>query len=258
MEFLTILLSSLLGLLSPVGLVADRLAETTLRNQLDSVEQLDVRIDNTPSYRFAQGRVDRVRIAGRGVYPAQGIRIAAVEIETDPIAFNLDRSRLEQPLQAGVKLVLSQEDINQALQSEAIAKLTRDLNLGFLSNGRSERYDLVNPRVEFLANDRFRLHVILKSQTSNQQDQIIAESGIQVRSGRQIRLVEPTVRLNDTSLPPQLIGLLTSGISQYLDLRRLEASGITARVLKLEVNGETVTLTGFARIAPDFFAAKAE
>lgn len=72
MEFLTILLSALLGIVSPAGFVLDRVAETAIRNQLDSAEELSVRIDNTPSYRALQGRVDRVRIAGRVGFRWQG------------------------------------------------------------------------------------------------------------------------------------------------------------------------------------------
>ncbi|RKH75069.1 DUF2993 domain-containing protein, partial [Corallococcus praedator] len=118
MEFLTILLSALIGLVSPVGLVADRLAEDQIRNQFDSVEDLQVRIDSVPSYRLAQGRVDRVRIAGRGLSIQPNLRIAALEVETDPIAVDLSEGvELEAPLQAGVRIVLTQEDLTQALRS---------------------------------------------------------------------------------------------------------------------------------------------
>ncbi|HEY9640913.1 MAG TPA: DUF2993 domain-containing protein [Coleofasciculaceae cyanobacterium] len=256
MEFFTILLSSLIGILSPVGLVTDRVAESAIRHQLQSAEQLAVRIDNTPSYRLAQGRVDRVRIAGRGLYPIEGIRIAALEVETDAIAIDpatlTRRPRLEEPIQAGVKLVLNQQDLNRALQSKVVTRQLRNINLNFLSSAgdRSERSSLVNPQIDFLAHSRFRLQVTLKGQQTGHQDQITVESGVQVISGRQLQLVEPVIRLNDQAVPPQLIALLTSGISQFLDLKNLEASGITARVLKLETAGDAVTIAGFIRINP--------
>ncbi|NJR64736.1 MAG: DUF2993 domain-containing protein [Leptolyngbyaceae cyanobacterium CRU_2_3] len=256
MEFFTILLSSLLGILSPAGVVVDRLATSTIRSQISSAEQLAVRIDNVPSYRFAQGRVDRVRIAGRGIYPIEGIRIAAVEVETDAIALDpttLTRNpQLEAPLQAGIKLVLNQQDINQALQSEAIAQQFRSFNLNFLSSSedRSERFELVNPQINFLANSRFQLQVTLQGQQTGHQDQITVESGVEVLSGRQLQLVNPVIRLNDQAVPPQLVALLTGGISQYFDLKSLEDSGITVRVLKLETNGDNLTLAGFMRIDP--------
>ena len=262
MEFVAILLSSLIGILSPVGLVADRVAEEAIRHQVKAVEHLAVRIDNAPSYRLAQGRADRIRIAGRGIYPVAGVRIAALEVETDPIALNLaslstKKPRLDAPLQAGVKLVLNQEDINRALQSEAIAKRFRNLNLNFLSSSgnASEKFDLVNPQVEFLPNSRLRLQVTLQGQQTQHQDRIVVEAGIQMLSGRQLQLVTPTIHLNDQTLPPQIIALLTGGINQYFDLRRLQSAGITARVLSLETQDNTVTMAGFIRLDPSFSAS---
>ena len=263
MEFLAIFLSSLIGILSPVGVVADRLAEDAIRNQVDSVEQLAVRIDNAPSYRLAQGRADRIRIAGRGIYPVAGVRIAAVEVETDPIAVNLaslqtKKPRLDAPLQAGVKLVLNQEDMNKALKSEAIAKRFRNLNLNFLSSSSnpSEKFDLVNPQVEFLPDSRFRIQATLQGQQTRHQDRIIVETGLQILSGQQIQLVDPTVRLNDQAIPSQLIAILTGGLSQYFDLQRLQASGITARILSLKTQDNTVILAGFVRIDPSFSVSR--
>ena len=49
MEFLTILLSSLLGLIAPTGLAVDRTAENAIRSQLNKVDRLEVRVDNAPS-----------------------------------------------------------------------------------------------------------------------------------------------------------------------------------------------------------------
>ncbi|MGL4619201.1 MAG: DUF2993 domain-containing protein, partial [Chroococcidiopsis sp.] len=42
MEFFTILLSGILGLVTPAGLVVDRTAENAVRSQLQHAEQLEV------------------------------------------------------------------------------------------------------------------------------------------------------------------------------------------------------------------------
>jgi hypothetical protein len=261
MEFLTIFLSSLLGILSPAGLVVDRVVENAIRSQLDSAETLAVRIDNAPSYQVLQGKAERVRIAGRGVFPRPAIRIAAVDVETDPIAINPSslggKLKLDKPLQAGVRLVIDRQDINRALQSPAIAQKLRSLSLDFLggSAGQLQRYDFVNPQVEFLGNNRLRFQVSLKEQRSDNQVSIVAESGVAIASGRQLQLIEPTVRINDEALPSQLVSLLVGGVSQRLDLANLENSGITARVLNLEMNQDELTLAAFVRIDPRFLAS---
>ncbi|WP_410503743.1 DUF2993 domain-containing protein [Leptolyngbya sp. 7M] len=139
MEFFTIVLSGLLGIVSPLGFVVERVAEDAIRDQLEAVETLAVRVDNTPNYQLAQGTVDRVWLAARGVYPEAGIRIAVLEIETDAIQVDPGRLRqgeleLERPLNAGVRLVLTETDLNQALQSPQVSEQLRNLSLDFLGD----------------------------------------------------------------------------------------------------------------------------
>jgi hypothetical protein len=259
MEFFAILLSSVLGVLSPAGFVVDQLAEDAIRDRLESAEQLAVRIDNRPSSRFLQGRADRLRIAGRGLYPIEGVRIAALELETDPISLDpvslrTGKPQLEQPLRAGVRLVLNRDDINQALRSPMIADRLRELSLNLLASSSAEalqRYEFVDPQVEFLADDRIRLTVTLARGNADRQA-IVAESGVAIEQGRQLQLIEPRLSFNGQPVPPQVIDLLIGGLSDRLDLARLEDQGLTARVLNLEVAAEQVTIAGFISVDSEF------
>ena len=256
MELLTILLSALLGVLSPVGVIADSIATNAIRNQFDHVEGLAVRIDSTPSYQLARGRADRVRISGKGVYPIAGIRIDTLELETDPIAANLNNfSELKQPIQAGVRIVLTQQDLTQALQSKTVTDKLGDLNLDFLGGATAQqlqRYDITNPQVEFLANDRVRFQVSLKEQQTGDQVVITGETGFSIASGKQLELVNPDIRVNEEALPSELVALLFGGISQKFDLSNLQASGITARVLDFKMEGDRLSIAAFVRVEPGF------
>lgn len=274
MELFTILLSSLLGILSPAGFVIDRVAEDAIRSRLNSVETLAVRVDNAPNYQVIQGKVDRVRIAGRGLYPEANIRIEALEVETDDIAVDLAQLRqgeikLEQPLDAGVRLVLTQADLNQALQSPQITEQLRNLSLDFLGSPAQqlERYEFVEPQIQFLDNRRLQFQVTLQSQEAqesqesqeSQQSQesktqipISIETEIQILNGRQLQLIEPAVTIDGKPLPPQLVNLLVGGISQRFDLTNLESRGITARVLNWQISNGAIELAAFIRIDPQF------
>jgi hypothetical protein len=268
MEFLTIFLASLLGIFSPVGLGVEQIAASAIRDQLDQAETLAVRIDNAPNYRVFQGRVERVRIAGRGLYPQAGLRIAALEVETDPIQVNPSQLRqgrfvLEEPLYSGVRLVLTREDINQALGSPQIAEQLRDFSIDFLGNSAAalERYELVEPQVEFLDGNRLRLQAILRSQQaraqatqSSVQLAIAIETGLEIVEGRQLQLLNPRVSLDGRPLPPQLVQLLVGGLSQRLDLANLEADGITARILNWQLDRDQISLAALVRIDPQFTA----
>jgi len=251
MEFLTILLSSLIGLIAPVGLVSDRIAASAIRDQIDA-EDLQVRIDNVPTYRLLQGRIDRVRIAGRGLSVEPGFRIAALEVETDAIAVDPRSLRegepeLEQPLQAGVRVVLSQADLTQALRSRQVRSWLDDLNLGQFGGAG---YEIRNPRIQLLDNNRIRLRAALRQADSDEQLTIVLESGLSILAGRQLQFDSPTATLNGDPLPDRIVAGFATGISQRFDLRTLQASGITARILKIEINPDQLQLAAFVRVEP--------
>jgi LmeA-like phospholipid-binding len=255
MEFLTIFLSSLLGLVSPTGLVVDRLAENTLRSQFVSVEQLQVRIDNAPSYQILGGKVDRLRVAGRGLFPVKDVRIEALELETDPIALQRRgrRFKLAEPIQAGVRLVLRSDDLNQALRSPTVTARLRNLGIRLLRRReaeQAERYDLVNPQVTFLPNQRIRLQVELQEQGYPEKLAIVAEAEPQVVSGRSLRLINLTLLVNGQPAPKQIVSAIAQLFDRF-DLRQLEKSQITARVLKLQVDPTQLQLAAFVQVRPD-------
>jgi hypothetical protein len=257
MEFFIILLSGLLGLVSPVGLVIDRTAENAIRSQFKKVDQLQVRVDNAPSYQLLQGKVERVRIATRGLHlKLPDIRIAALELETDPI--NLDprslgqrQPKLKRAIHAGMRLVLNQQDINQALQSPAVTAMLRNLSIsvGNSSGDSRQHYNFVNPRVDFLANNRLRFQVEL-TQADVKPLAIKVESGLGVIAGRQIQLVAPVVSVNGEEVPNQFVSVIATNFSQQLDLHNLEGYGLQARILQLKVTPQKLEIATFLRVEP--------
>jgi len=256
MEFLTILLSGLLALVSPVGLVTDKVIEGAIRSRLDKVEQLQVRIDNAPSYQLVQGKVERVRMAGRGLWLTPNIRIATLEVETDPINVDLQRLRqgkqsslrtsLRQPVQAGVRLVLTDSDINQALQSPAVAARLRVFASRFLGSS-AEGYEVLNPRVKLLNNNRVRFQMELQEKDAPPLA-IMVEAGVGIAAGQSLQLIEPGVSVNGKALPPQLVAGFARGITNRFNLRTLEEAGITARILQLTANQGELEIAAFVRV----------
>ncbi len=258
MELLTIILTGLLALISPVGFVADRLAAGVIRDRLVEAESLDVRIDNAPTFQLLQGRVDRVRIAGRGVYPVPELRVAVVDVDTDAIDLDLGQLQqgrvvLDEPIQAATRLVLTPEDLNTLLQSQRVQAILDQfpLTLPGDAGGRTlVRYRLANPQVEFLGENRLRVLVDLQDQVLGEAVATTLEVGLRVERGHQLRLVNPQVMVDGQPVPPQLLQRLVAGIERQLTLTQLEPQGLTARLLRLEVSPEGLDLALFVRVAP--------
>lgn len=259
MEFLSVLLSVLLGILSPGGFAVDQIVEDAIRSNVNQIEALDVRIDNTPSFQLVQGKVNKIRIAGSGIYPIPDLRIATVEVETDPIDVNIRSVRqghiqFDQPFQSAARVTLTAEDINQLLQSPRFTETVRSFSLQFLSAPqaiRAQQYEFLNPSVTFLPSGRILGEVSIRDTRSQEQLDIELETGLNIVEGRQLQLVDPRIVANGEEVPQQFIDALSQGISRRLDLRSLQERGITVRILQLNIQPEQIETIAFIRVEPE-------
>ena len=251
MELLTILLSSFLAIISPVGFIVDRVVESRLRSQLEAVEELEVRIDNAPNYRILQGKAEKIRVASRGIEPIPDLRIAVLEVETDPIDLDVRLHQgkrsllLEQPLQGGVRLVLTEADLNRALQSPRLQSYLQQ-RLSRLSRGL-ERYEVLNPRLDLLNDNRVRVQLGL-AKSGEQTLTIALESGIEVVEGHRFRLIDPKGTIDGRPLSSRLLQGIAQGLSDRFDLQRLEKTGMTLRLLQLEIDNHQINGAAFVRV----------
>lgn len=254
MEFFTIILSGLFGLISPTGLVVENAAEKAVRSQFAQVEKLQVRIDNAPTHQLLNGQVERIRIAGRGLQLKQlEMRVAVLELESDPINLNLLNLRvpkLEQPLQAGVRLVLNQQDINQALRSPKFTAKLRNLSINILqpeSRQALPSYNFVNPHLELLANDRLRFQVKL-TEANTKPLVIRVETRLNLIARRQLQLLEPAIYVNEEKVPEQLVKAIANNLGKQLNLTNLEVYGVQSKILKLQISPDKIEVAAFVKI----------
>lgn len=283
MEILTIVLAGLLGIGSSGGIVLDKIAQGKIRSQVISVEQQAVRIDNQPNYRAAQGKLARIRIASRGVRIKPGIRIASLDLETDPLAVklakiklsNIDRLResLTAPAAGAVKVVLTEKDLNQALQSTEIqAQLQNTLNRLIVSRAGSTNisYQLADIQLKLRPKNRLQVSFKLSRPRTNlnlesnlesnatpgtyrtknpsRELAISLELTLKVINGKKVRLLNPQGTVNGRPMSSRLLNGFATGISDRLNLNTLSADGILARILQLEINEDNLQLISFVRL----------
>lgn len=280
MEILTIVLAGLLGVGSSGGIVLDKIAQGKILSQVIGVEQQVVRIDNQPNYRAAQGKLARVRIASRGVRIEPGIRIASLDLETDPLAVklanlnlsNIDRLResLTTPAAGAVKVVLTEQDLNQALQSTEIqAQLQNTLNRLIVSRAGSTNISYQLSDIQLKLRPKNRLQVSLKlsrptktnlnlesnatpgtyrRENASRELAISLELTVKVINGKKVSLLNPQGTVNGRPMSSRLLNGFATGISDRLNLNTLSADGILARILQLEINEDNLQLISFVRL----------
>jgi hypothetical protein len=245
MEPISAILATLLSLISPVGFASDRLAETQIRKQLVKAESLQVRIDNAPTYQLLSGKVNKVRIAGRGLFLTPDLRIDRFELETDPIALSGLQAKLESPLQGAFRLVLTETDINHALGSPQVTDRLKNIGSG------SRKYQVLNPQIKLLPDQRVKIQAQLVEGGHPSQLKLELDANLNATAGKVLSLDNPTFLLNNSPINRIVFKqLFPSGIPGY-DLTQLESQNITARILKLDLNPNgSLEIIGFLQIRP--------
>ena len=269
MEILTIVLFGLLSALSGGGVVLDTVAQNRIDSQIISIEEQAVRIDNRPSYQLAKGRLNQVRIATRGVRIEPSLRIAALEIATDPLALkqaelNLDsietlRSALAKPASGMVKLVVTQADINQALKSPQVLSQFQEAFNRALSGraGSAISYQLSDLSLELRPANRLEIRFKLSRPPFNraggtstmgrrsEELDVVLELAVKVEAGKMLRAIAPQGTINGRPMSSRLLNGFATGISERLNLDAFSADGILVRILQLDIDEDKLESIGF-------------
>ena len=262
MELIAILLSGITALFSLTGVVVDKNVEAAVRSQIDRAEQLQVRVDNAPVHQIINGKINKLRIAGRGVWVTRDLRLDTLDVETDPVAVNLQElqadgqnpraSSLQQPVQAGVRFKFNENDLNNYLKSpDAIARLQKmtTSTFGGAASSLNKDYQITNPQVSFLGDNRVALKAELQDPNSGEKLPVNFEAGISVIGGRKFQLLEPSATVGGTKVPAFLLSGLTTEMSNRLSVDILEQRGLTARILQFKVNPQQLELAAFVRLS---------
>jgi len=262
MEWFTAISASLLTLFSSAGIIIDTVIAQQLRAQVKEVEQLNVRLDNTPNYQILQGKVDKIRVASHGVHPLADLRIDTIALETDRLDVDLSRlqgkgnQRFSQALrrsaQGAIQIVLTEGDLNLALKSPEIrTRLEKYINRLLPNNERS--FVLTQANLDFLPHNRIKVQVQLQQITQGlppETLEMVVESGIKTNNGKNLQIIEPVASLNGRQISKRLLNGFAEGLSEPLDLGTLEKDGILARILQLKIEDQKMTIAAFVRVTP--------
>ncbi|MCC5643147.1 DUF2993 domain-containing protein [Nostoc sp. CHAB 5824] len=99
-------------------------AEIMVSQGLDKVEKIDINVQSD-LFKIVQGQADGVSFAGEGLVIQEDIRVQEIKLQTDSIDINpltalFGQIELNQPVNATVRVVLTESDINRALASDFV------------------------------------------------------------------------------------------------------------------------------------------
>jgi hypothetical protein len=126
--------------------IISQIAQVGLSSQLKKSQDISVDV-RTNLLKAAQGKADSVSVSGQGMV-MQDVRVQEMAVQTDRISFNLfsillGKLELDQPIDATAQVSLTEADLNQAMQAEAVTSRLPALELNV--EGEPVTVELVHP-----------------------------------------------------------------------------------------------------------------
>ncbi len=225
-------------------------AEVALTTQLDEVENLNVDIRTDP-FKLVQGQLDSVKIEGEGLVMQKDLRAEELQVQTGNIAINplsaaFGKIELTQPTEADAHVVLTEQDIQRAFNSEFMHDKLQNLDVNV--DGKPMKID--TRQVEFgLPGENkvaLKAQILLKETGETKQVSFTAVPRM-VAGGDRISL-EDVQYADGEEVSPELTAALLKSAGELLDLRNFELEGMSLRLKGLNVQNGKLTLQAQAHV----------
>lgn len=219
-------------------------AEMGLSSQLDATEKLDINV-KTDLFKVVQGQAEAVEISGQGLVMQKDIRVQEMElhldnIDIDPISALFGQVELKHPVDAIAKFVVTEQDINRALNSEYVQNQmqTIDLNVkGQIVTLKMQQMELLLPSDDKMI---FSGSALLQEKGNTRQLEFSAV--VHPRTGEQPVLVEGFQCKKGQSVSLEFAVALLEKMQEIAQLPYIELGKMAIRIKNMEVQTGKITL----------------
>jgi len=228
----------------------NKAAEIGLSSQLDEVEKLEVEVKTDP-FKLMGGQVDSVSIDGQGLVMEKDLRAEELEVRTGKISINplsaaIGKIELTQPTKAQAQVVLKEEDINRAFNSDFIRDKLQNLEVQI--NGQPTVIDTRQVEFSLPGENQVALNAQILLRETNETKQV-AFTAVPRKSADGYCVSLDNVQYSEgKELSPDITEALLAKTSELLDLRNFELEGMSLRLQKLEVQAGKMTLQAEAHV----------
>ncbi|MBW4534321.1 MAG: DUF2993 domain-containing protein [Pleurocapsa minor HA4230-MV1] len=280
MELLISIMSGILAIATSVNAVGDKILKNKIESQIESVDTIAVRIDNAPNHDLLGGKVKRVRVATRDLKISRAIAFKVLELDVDGINIKLKewlqqdilteidgvptlrlRELFEQPVNIASRAVLTQEQLDNILQSPFInrtvrRRLQQTLNRIAEYNYVRRDFEISSFALDLIGENRIALKMKIsgfdrKDGTKDEELDVDFKFTLKVVDGLSFRLTEQQVFIDGEEVEPEQGVLVVTPVT----LKALEELGIKVRVIEWESNQDELELALF--IGANKYAATA-
>ena len=228
----------------------NKIAELALSSQLEEMDSLEVKVKTAPE-KLANGELESLLIKGKGLVIETDLRLQVLEIEMKAIAVSPLKAltgniELTQPTEGTAHLVLTETDLNRALNSPDLRAKINVLDT-YLSTGH-DKLTVPQKSCQLREDGTVAVEAVVELQPSGETKDVAFTATPKIASeGR-------SVVLEDIQYEPgkEVSEELTQGFlnkaTTMLDLRNFEKQGLALRIHRLTVEAGQIRLLALADI----------
>lgn len=218
-------------------------AEAGFSSQLDEVGELDVNIETNP-LQVIQGKVDSVSM--KGTKMVQGdLRVEEMEmhigsINIDAMSAAFGNIKLEKPTDATARIVLTEQDVSRALNSELVHEQLQNLSVEV--EGQPTTVNVQEAEFSLPGNGKIGVKAEVFVQKTGKTHPVTFTAVPHLDRSRGTISLENVQYSEGKNLSPEVTETLRDKISDLLELRDFALEGMTLRLTQLEVQKGRMTL----------------
>lgn len=220
-----------------------QVAETTISHQLDAAKNVDVDIQ-TDFLKILQGQADAVSFEGQGLV-IKDIRVEDIKVETDKVEINplsavFGQVELNKPVNAKVRVVLTEADINRALTSKYIRSKWQNFDL----NVDGEMVGLKPQSIQIRFPDEGKIECVGKIllERSNNTSNLEFIAVIRPRTQIQPIMLESFVCSEGQAVTFDIVVALIKKVEELVNLAYFELDDIALRIQEMTVHKGSMML----------------
>jgi hypothetical protein len=224
--------------------------EIGLSTQLDEVENLEVDIRTDPG-KLLQGELESVKIEGQGLVMQKDLRAEELEVKTNSIAINplsaaFGKIELTRPTEADAHVVLAEQDMERAFNSEYIHDKLQNLDVNV--NGQAMTIDTRQVQFRLPGDGKIALNAEILLNKTGETKQVSFTTVPRMSAGGEQISLDEVQYAEGQEVSPELTAALLERAGELLNLRNFELEGMSLRLKGLDVQKGKLTLQANAYV----------
>ncbi len=228
----------------------NKIAKLALSSQLEDADGLEVKVKTAPE-KLANGELESLLIEGKGLVIETDLRLQVLEIALAAIAVNplkalTGKIQLTQPSQGTARIVLTETDLNCALNSPDLRAKINVLDT-YLSTGKV-KLTVPQKKCQLRKDGTVAVEAIVQLQPSGETKEVAFTTTPKIASGGTSVVLEDIQYEPGKEVSEDLTQAFLDKAEKMLDLRNFEKQGLALRIHRLNVEAGQITLLAAADI----------